>query len=254
MNLEGKSALVTGGRRVGGELAITLARRGMNVALTYRSNRAAVEQTVAAIEALGSNAIAIEADLSNAREAENAVAATVSAWGRIDVLVAMASVYQRTPFDSLEPADFDRMIAGNLATAYHAAIASARSMILPKHQDEIAGKIVFVGDWASDRPYKHYLPYLVAKGAIKTLTMALACELAPRIHVNLVQPAMIAPPAEFNASDRAAIVAKTPLERHGTSHDLNNFILYLLEGTDFATGSCFRVDGGRFIGRDDDGV
>jgi pteridine reductase len=254
MNLQGKSALVTGGRRVGGELAIKLARRGMNVALTYRSNRSAVEQTVSSIEALGANAIAIEADLSHAAEAENAVAETVAAWGRIDVLVAMASVFQRTPFDTLEPADFDRMIAGNLTTAYHAAIASARSMILPKQDEEIAGKIVFVGDWASDRPYKHYLPYLVAKGALKTLTAALARELAPRIHVNLVQPAMIAPPVDYTKTELAAIVAKTPLERHGTPDDLNNFILYLLEGTDFATGSWFRVDGGRFVGLDDDDV
>jgi pteridine reductase len=115
----------------------------------------------------------------------------------------------------------------------------------------LRGKIVSVGDWATERPYKDYLPYLVAKGGLKTLTMALAKELAPHVAVNLVQPAMIDPPPDLTESDRATVIAATPLRRPGTPDDLNRLILYLLEGTDFATGACYRVDGGRFLGVDD---
>jgi pteridine reductase len=112
----------------------------------------------------------------------------------------------------------------------------------------IKGKIVLIGDWATERPYKDYLPYLVAKGALTTLTLAMARELAPHVPVALIQPAMIDPPADFTEQDKAAVLALTPLRRFGSPADVNRLILYLLEGTNFVTGACFRVDGGRFLG------
>jgi pteridine reductase len=250
MNLAGKSVLITGGRRVGSSLAELLAGRGAAVAMTYHSSRGAIEQTIGAIEARGGKAMAIAADLARADQAEQAVSAVVQAWGRIDVLVSMASVFRRTPLETLAPGDFEAMIAANLATAYHTSLAAARRMLAQPDddQDGLKGKIVTIGDWASERPYKDYLPYLVAKGALKTLTLALAAELAPYVTVNLVQPAMIDPPPDLSESERAAVVAATPLRRVGRPEDVNRLILYLLEGTDFATGACFRVDGGRFLG------
>jgi pteridine reductase len=251
VNLRGKAVLVTGGRRVGGGLALMLADRGASVALTYHSSRAAIEQTVAAVVGRGVGGLAVAADLSDARQAAQAVEATVAAFGRIDVVVNMASVYRRTPLAELTPADFDAMIAANLAAPYHTAVAAARLMLAQPGEEGIKGKIVNVGDWASDRPYRHYLPYLVAKGGLKTFTLALAKELAPHVTVNMVQPAMVDPPPEFTADERAAVIAATPLRRSGSHGDLNRLILYLLEGTDFATGSCYRVDGGRFLGADE---
>jgi pteridine reductase len=194
----------------------------------------------------------VAADLTQSDQAAKAVAEVSAAWGGLDVLVNMASVYRRTPFVTLAPADFDAMIAANLASAYHTSVAAARSMLEQpaRHASGLKGKIVNVGDWATDRPYKGYLPYLVAKGALKTLTMALAKELAPFVTVNLVQPAMIDPPPGLTAEEEAAIVAATPLAKVGQPDDANRLILYLLEGTDFATGGCYRIDGGRFLGSD----
>ena len=251
MNLAGKSVLITGGRRVGGALARLLAGRGAALAMTYHGSREAIERTVAGIKDDGGKAMAVAADLSSAEQADRAVGAVVDGFGRLDVLVNMASIYRRTPFASLSAADFDAMIASNLAPAYHTSLAAARVMLEQPGDGGIRGKIVLVGDWATERPYKHYLPYLVAKGALKTLTMALARELAPHVTVNLVQPAMIDPPPDFGAAERAAVVEATPLRRIGNPDDANRLILYLLEGTDFATGACFRVDGGRFLGADD---
>lgn len=250
MELRGKSVLITGGRRVGSALALMLADRGASVAMTYHTSRAAIEETVAAVRERGVGGLAIGADLAQAAQAEEAVAATVAAFGRIDVLVNMASIFRRTPLSSLTPADFDAMIAANLAAPYHTAVAAARRMLAQPAGDGLKGKIVNVGDWAVDRPYRDYLPYLVAKGGLKTMTLALARELAPDVTVNMVQPALIDPPPDFTSDDLAAIVAATPLRRIGSSDDLNRLILYLLEGTDFATGSCYRVDGGRFLGCD----
>ncbi len=82
------------------------------------------------------------------------------------------------------------------------------------------------------------------------MTLALARELAPHVLVNMVQPAMIDPPPDFTEDEIAALAAVIPLKRIGTPADVNRLILYLLEGTDFATGACYRVDGGRFLGGD----
>ena len=248
MNLSGKVVLITGGRRVGGRLARMLAARGASIAMTYRTRRDPIEQTLEAIRALGVPGLAIAADLTDPDQAEHAAEETVAKLGRLDVLVSMTSVFERTPFDMLVPAQFDAMIAANLAAPYHTAIASARRMRLQSPESGVQGKIVLVGDWATERPYTDYLPYLVAKGALKTLTMALARELAPGIAVNLVQPAMIDPPPGMTDDEKEAVIAQTPLDRVGTPDDLNRLILYLLEGTDFATGAAYRVDGGRFLG------
>ncbi|HEV3163532.1 MAG TPA: SDR family oxidoreductase [Isosphaeraceae bacterium] len=249
MNLHGKAVLITGARRIGAELAPLLAQRGACVALTYHTSREPTEKLVAELKRGGAEAMAVGADLASADEAQAAVVKVAEQFGRLDVLVNMASVYQRTPFADLNPADFDRMIAANLAAPYHASISAAWLMLQNPAGPDLKGKIVTLGDWATERPYKNFLPYLVAKGALKTMTLALAQELAPHITVNLVEPGPIAPPPELSEVQRAQVLAETPLRRFGAPCDANNLILYLLEGTDFATGSVFRVDGGRFLGR-----
>jgi pteridine reductase len=160
----------------------------------------------------------------------------------------MASLFRRTPLSDLSPRDLDDMIAANLAAPYHTSIAAARQMLTQPDNDGIKGKIVSVGDWATERPYKDYLPYLIAKGGLVTMTLALAKELAPHVPVALIQPAMIDAPPDFTEDDKQAVLEETPLRRFGAPADVNRLILYLLEGTNFVTGACFRVDGGRFLG------
>ncbi len=105
-------------------------------------------------------------------------------------------------------------------------------------------------DWGVERPYRNFLPYFIAKGGLVTMTKALAVELAPTITVNAIAPAMIDAPAHLSPDDIEAIRRASPLARLGTPADANNLVLYLLEGTDFATGAVYRVDGGRFLGSD----
>ncbi len=246
--LAGRVVLITGGRRVGSDLALLLAARGAHVAMTYHTSRAAIERTINLVESSGVQGIAVAADLTQAEQAESAVSQVVDRFGRLDALVNMASVYRRTPLATLRPEDFDALIAANLTAPFHAAHASAKAMLKQKGDDGIKGKIVMIGDWASERPYKDYLPYLVAKGGLTTLTLALARELAPHVSVAQIQPAMIDPPPDFTESDKLEVLEQTPMRRFGSSNDVNRLILYLLDGTNFVTGSCFRVDGGRFLG------
>jgi pteridine reductase len=124
-------------------------------------------------------------------------------------------------------------------------------MLTQPARDGIKGKIISIGDWASDRPYKHYMPYLIAKGGLTTMTLALAKELAPHVPVALIQPAMIDAPPDMSEAEKAAVIAQSPLRRIGSPADVNRLILYLLDGTNFVTGACFRVDGGRFLGADE---
>ncbi|HTI51420.1 MAG TPA: SDR family oxidoreductase [Planctomycetaceae bacterium] len=251
MNLTGKTVLITGGRRVGAALAVALARREANVALSYFRSREGIEAVAAEVRRVGVRCEAFAADLREADQAERLVGQTVAAFGSIDVLVNMASAFHATPFDRLTPQDFDDNLASNLRAPYLTAVAAANAMRRQPIVDGLQGKIVNFSDWAVDRPYKGFLPYLIAKGGVKTMTLALAVELAPTITVNAIAPAMIAPPPDLTPADIETIRQASPLKRVGTPDDANNLVLYLLEGTDFVTGAVYAVDGGRFLGSDD---
>ena len=250
MTLKGKTILITGGRRVGVHLALELARRGANVAMSYFQSRERIEAVVADVRSRGVRAAAIPADLRKPADAEQLVAQTTSACGSIDALVNMASEFHPKPFDELTSADFDRSIASNLSAPFLVALAAARAMRKQPVVDGLQGKIINFADWAVERPYRGFLPYFIAKGGVVAMTRALAVELAPTIAVNAIAPAMIDPPPNLTPEDIEAIRQASPLKRIGAPADANNLVLYLLEGTDFVTGAVYRVDGGRFLGTD----
>jgi len=248
MQLRGRTVLITGGRRVGARLAHLLAGRGANVALSYFRSRERIEQVVGEVRRQGVRSEAFAADLRQPEDAERLIADTVRTFGAIDVLVNMASEFHATPFEGLTPADFEENIASNLKAPYFVAVAAARAMKRQPVIDGLQGKIVNFADWAVERPYRNFLPYMIAKGGVVTMTRALAVELAPTITVNAIAPAMIDPPPNLSPEDIEEIRQASPLKRIGTPDDANNLVLYLLEGTDFVTGAMYRVDGGRFLG------
>jgi NAD(P)-dependent dehydrogenase (short-subunit alcohol dehydrogenase family) len=248
MNLKGKSVLITGGRRVGAKLALQLAERGAQVALSYFKSRDKIEAVAAEVRQRGVRAAAIAADLRQPADAEALVARTVAELGSIDGLVNMASEFHPKSFDELKPSDFDESIASNLKAPYLVAVAAARAMRKQPIVDGLQGKIVNFADWAVERPYKGFVPYFIAKGGVVTMTRALAVELAPTITVNAIAPAMIDAPPNLSPEDIEEIRQASPIKRIGAPSDANNLVLYLLEGTDFATGALYRIDGGRFLG------
>ena len=121
-------------------------------------------------------------------------------------------------------------------------------MIQQPIENGVQGKIIHFTDWAVDRPYRDFLPYLVAKGGLETLTRTLAVELAPTITVNAIAPGTVEPPPTTSDKKLEQIRKSSALNRIGSADDVNQAVLYLLEGTDFVTGEVFRVDGGRFLG------
>jgi len=245
MDITGRVALITGGKRIGAVVASELARRGADVALVYRTSRTEAGETAAAIGALGRRAAVLHADLADPGAAERVVNETVGQLGRLDVLVNMASVYQMKSFDELEVADWDAQMAVDLRAAWLCARAA-----VPHMRRVRGGRIVNVSDWVarSGRPrYRGYLLYYVAKAGIIALTEALALELASdQILVNAVAPGPIVAPEGTSDEEFAQVERATPLGRWGGEIEIAKTVLALVE-SDFITGETVRVDGGRHL-------
>jgi len=245
MQLQDRVALVTGGKRIGSDVSVALASRGADVGLCFRHSRAEADETARAVVGLGRRIQLIQVDLRDPDECRRAVAETVEGLGRLDVLVHMASVYARTPYNELTDDAWERSIAVDLRAAHLCAQAA-----VPHMRAAGEGRIVTFADWlaASRRPrYTGYLPYYVAKSGVIGLTEALALELAPhRILVNAVAPGPILPPDGISSEEQEAVISATPLSRWGGSEEIVKAVLLLVE-TDFITGETLRVDGGRHV-------
>lgn len=242
MQLEGKAAVVTGSaRRIGAEIAATLARRGASVVVNYRSSAADAHATVERIRAAGGSAIAVAGDMSLEADARTLLDATLAAFGRADVLVANASTFRRTPIDSIREADWDDMLRNNFDAARRPALCFGAWM-----RQHGGGAIVAIADTAAERPWRDYLPYSVAKAAVVALTRGLAKELAPEVRVNAIAPGPIVFPENYDPDARARELARTLLRREGAPHHVADAVVALVEN-DFITGALLPVDGGRSL-------
>lgn len=245
MELNGRVALITGGRRIGAVVAIELARAGADIAMVYRQSRAEAEETAASVRGLGRRAMVLQGDLRDPDACERVVDGTVDALGRLDILVNMASIYRARPFDELTLDDWDASLEIDLRSAWLCARAAA-----PHMRRLRGGRIVNFSDWTarSGRPrYAGFLPYYVAKSAVVALTEALALELATdQILVNAVAPGPIVAPEGVSDEEFAAVERATPLGRWGGEGEIAKAVLALVE-TDFVTGETIRVDGGRHL-------
>lgn len=248
MQLAGRTVLITGGRRLGAHLAELLAARGANIALSCHTSWDRTVAVAAKCRTLGAQADVFTADLREPDQAEGLIRNVVERFGAVDVLVNLTSIYTRTPFRDLRPEQYFDMLGSNLTAPYLTAVAAAQQMLRQPVVDSLQGKILHFTDWAVQRPYRDFLPYMVAKGALETLTRTLAVELAPTINVNAIAPGTVLPPPELSEERLETIRQSAALQRIGSPEDVNRLVLYLLEGTDFVTGEIFRVDGGRFLG------
>jgi NAD(P)-dependent dehydrogenase (short-subunit alcohol dehydrogenase family) len=245
MQLAGKVALITGGKRIGLVIAAELAAHGVDVALTYARSRPEAEEAAERVRSAGRRATIIQADLSQPADCDMVVAKAVEAFGRLDVLVNMASVYKERPFDELRAADWDATVNVDLRAAFLCARAAA-----PHMRRQGGGRIVNFSDWIakSGRPrYRGFVPYYVAKAGIIGLTEALALELAgDNILVNAVAPGPILAPPDTTAEASRAVEHATPLGRWGGEIEIAKAVLAFLD-SDFITGETVRVDGGRHV-------
>ncbi|WP_341703685.1 SDR family oxidoreductase [Ferrovibrio sp.] len=250
-----KHILITGGSRgIGRAVAIGAGERGWSVGVNYAGNEKAAAETVAAVKAAGGQAIAIQGDVASEADVIAMFDATMAAFGPLDGLVNNAGIVgPKQAFADYSLERMKRIFDINVLGAYLCAREAARRMSTSRGSQYGArgGSIVNLSSMAARLGSPgEYVDYAGSKGAIDTMTVGLARELAPEgIRVNAVRPGLI--DTEIHASggqpDRAArLGATTPMGRAGTAGEVAAAVLWLLEDScDYLTASLLDVAGGR---------
>jgi 3-oxoacyl-[acyl-carrier protein] reductase/pteridine reductase len=237
--LSGKSALVTGGaRRIGREIALTLARAGADVAITYLNSQADASETAREIASLGCRALAVEADVRSEASVRAAIHAVTAIFGRLDLLVNNAAVFESAALESLSLEAWDTVFETNARGPF----LVAREALA--HLRAAEGRIVNIGSLGGMHAWAGHAHYCASKAALHMLTHAMAKAFAPQVSVNCVAPGWIEMEEPAAAEAGARFAARTPMRRNGTAEDVAQAVLFFATGPRFVTGQILAVDGG----------
>ncbi|MEH1869208.1 MAG: 3-oxoacyl-ACP reductase family protein [Nostoc sp.] len=240
--LKNKRALITGGSRgIGAAIVKRLASVGADVAFTYTSSPDRANEIVQAAQALGVQALAIQADSADASAVVAAVEDTVNKLGSIDILVNNAGVLAFGPIDDFTLADFDRTFAINVRAVFVATQAAV------KHMKE-GGRIINIGSTNAERmPFAGGGVYAMSKSALQGLVQGLSRDLGPRgITINNVQPGPIATDMNPSEGEFAELLKKQiAVARYGTVDEVAGLVAYLAgPESGYITGANLMIDGG----------
>jgi NAD(P)-dependent dehydrogenase (short-subunit alcohol dehydrogenase family) len=237
--LSGKSALVTGGaRRIGREIALTLARAGADVAITYLKSQADASETAREIASLGCRALAVEADVRSEASVRAAIDSVTTIFGRLDLLVNNAAVFESASLESISLEAWDMVFATNARGPFLVAREA-----LP-HLRAAEGRIVNIGSLGGMHAWAGHAHYCASKAALHMLTQAMAKAFAPAVSVNCVAPGWIELEEQAAEEAGARFAARTPMRRNGTADDVAQAVLFFATGPKFVTGQILAVDGG----------
>ncbi len=243
MQLEGRVALVTGSaQRIGRAITLALAEKGAHTVIHYLRSAKEAEITREECRRFGVRAIAVRANLARRREVDTLFRKILQTFKTLDILVNNAAIFPKTPFLTCPESVWDETLDTNLKGTFLCAQRAAKIML-----KQGRGKIINMADWSGMRPYADYLPYCVSKAGVIALTQALALELAPNIQVAGIAPGPILLPKHYSRKEAKRVKGKVLLKRIGSPEDIARTVLFLLEGTDFITGSTVIVDGGELI-------
>jgi 3-oxoacyl-[acyl-carrier protein] reductase/pteridine reductase len=240
--LVGKSVLVTGGaRRIGRAIAMALSAAGADVTITYRTSITEAASTVREIEAAGGRALAVCCDVRSETEVRGAIAASTSKFGRLDLLVNNAAIFETAPLDQITLEQWDAVFETNVRGPF----LFAREAI--EHLRRVGGRIVNIGSLGGERAWAGHAHYCSSKAALHMLTQTMAKGFAPDVSVNCVAPGWI----EMEEGDRSQarrFAERTPMRRNGTAEDVAQAVLFFATTTQFITGQVLTVDGGLGLG------
>ena len=248
IDLSPRTALITGGSRgIGRATAVLLARACARVAVNYVRDEAAANGLVREIRASGGEAMALAGDVAETDQARQLVRDVVAAWGRLDIVVLNAGIWEEDVSGRGDVEVWDRTYAINLRGAF--LVTDAATPHLEKH----GGSIVFVSSTAGQRGEARHSAYAASKGALISYTKSLAAELGPRgIRVNCVAPGWVdtdmSAETLANPIARAEIEKTIPIGRIASAADIAGPILFLV--SDLARhlqGEIVNVNGGSVL-------
>ncbi len=235
--LSGKVVLVTGAaRRIGKVLALTLARAGADVAITYRDSDTAAQEALLELSQSGQRSMALRCEIRDPASVRSTVAAVVQEFGRLDVLVNNAGMFATAALESISVEQWDAMFETNTRGAFLMAQAAY------PHLKASGGRIINIGSLGGTHPWATHAHYSTSKAALHMLTQTMSKAFAPEISVNCVAPGMIA--AGEAQPDYEHFAAKTPMLRNGRPEEVAEAVLFFATGPHFITGQILGVDGG----------
>lgn len=244
MDPKGKVALITGGaHRVGKAITLMLAQAGAQVVVNYNTSAAEAAQTVAEVQALGVEALAIQADVAD-WDAVQAMSKSIRQhFGGVDIIINCASYFGKTPFPVSDPGLWHKVTRISIDGAFYVCNA-----LVPSMQQRGGGAIVNIVDLSVWQPWPNFMAHSVGKAGLLALTKQLALELAPTIRANAVAPGAVLPPPDYSAEQIQKSAASIPLEKWGGAEAVAQAVKYLIEA-DFVTGDVLTVDGGERLGK-----
>jgi 3-oxoacyl-[acyl-carrier protein] reductase len=243
--LQGKVAVVTGASKgIGAGIAKALAAEGAAVVVNYASSKAGADAVVEAIAKAGGRAVAVQGDVSKAKDAEGVVAAAVDTFGRLDVLVNNAGVYDMKPLEAIDEEHYRRQFDTNVLGVLLATKAAS------PHLGE-GSSVINISSVVTSLNMPSSAVYTATKGAVDSITGVLANELGPRkIRVNAINPGLVETEGTHAAgivgSDfEAGAVAQTPLGRSGQPEDIAAVAVFLASNDSrWLTGEKLVASGG----------
>lgn len=244
MRLEGKVALVTGASRgIGREIAFELAREGASVAVNYAGSEAKALELVDEIKAMGRDAFAIQADVSNSDSVTDMVKETVERFGKLDILVNNAGITKDNLLMRMKESEWDDVININLKGVFLSTKAVTRQMMKQR-----SGRIINISSIVGVSGNAGQANYVAAKSGVIGLTKTAAKELSSRgITVNAIAPGFITTDMtdKLNEEVKAGMLKQIPLARFGEPKDIARTVVFLAsEDSGYMTGQTLHVDGG----------
>ena len=247
MNLKGKVAIVTGGNSgIGLAIVLELAKQGANLVIDYVAHPEATEALEQQVRALGDCVIGVKVDVSRVAELQTLIAAAVQKFGRVDIMVNNAGIETRTSILDTTEAQYEKVLAINLKSAFFGTQLAAQQMI----KQGGGGRIINITSVHEDWPMPGNTAYCLSKGGMRMLTRTAGVELAPHnILVVGVGPGAVATPINLGTMKDPALLKKLddaiPLGRMAQPSEIGSLVAFLAgAGASYITATTIFADGG----------